>query len=270
MIAGRAEPGATVTILDNETDLGIVSSDSRGEWVYLPGTPLAPGSHELKLKSELKDGRIVNGSGAVVLVVPKPGEDIAGRETDGDIQQSPIVVLIPDSSKPGAEVLQKPRSSTSTAEPSGVQSADGTLSVETIDYDENGNISIAGRGPENSTVLAYLDNALIGSGRVTDEGKWRIDPSKEVAPGIYQMRLDAVRTNTVVARLEIPFSRAQPLTDLQGEDFIVVQPGNSLWRIARRTLGSGFNYTVIYDANIDQIGDPDLIYPGQVFEVPKQ
>ncbi|MEL7488070.1 MAG: LysM peptidoglycan-binding domain-containing protein, partial [Pseudomonadota bacterium] len=49
----------------------------------------------------------------------------------------------------------------------------------------------------------------------------------------------------------------------------IVQPGNSLWRIARRAYGSGFQYTVIYEANADQIRDPDLIYPGQIFEVPE-
>ncbi|MCK5276640.1 MAG: LysM peptidoglycan-binding domain-containing protein, partial [Alphaproteobacteria bacterium] len=50
---------------------------------------------------------------------------------------------------------------------------------------------------------------------------------------------------------------------------VVVQPGNSLWRLARRTLGEGTRYTVIYQANRDRIRDPDLIYPGQVFEVPR-
>ena len=48
-----------------------------------------------------------------------------------------------------------------------------------------------------------------------------------------------------------------------------MQPGNSLWRIARRVYGDGVQYTIIYRANQKQIGDPDLIYPGQVFQVPK-
>ncbi len=49
---------------------------------------------------------------------------------------------------------------------------------------------------------------------------------------------------------------------------VVVQPGNSLWRIARRSYGSGWDYTVIYEANREQIRNPDLIYPGQVFALP--
>lgn len=285
VIAGRAEPGSTVTILDGGADLGIVPSDGRGEWVYLPTEPLTPGPHELKLKSELADGTILHGTGTVVLVVPKPGQDIAGREAEEEEPQTPLVVLIPDET-PGAEVIQAPPtdkpddsttqaatadvpSTTATAEPDGVQSDDGALSVETIDYDPSGNISIAGKGPKSATVIAYLDNAPIGESAVDADGKWRINPNREVAPGVYTMRLDAVRDETVTARLEIPFSRAAPLTDLSGDAFIVVQPGNSLWRIARRTLGDGYSYTIIYEANSDQIRDPDLIYPGQVFEIPK-
>ena len=49
---------------------------------------------------------------------------------------------------------------------------------------------------------------------------------------------------------------------------MIVQPGNSLWRIARRVYGSGFQYTVIYAANAGQIRDPDLIFPGQIFVLP--
>ncbi|KAA2237463.1 LysM peptidoglycan-binding domain-containing protein [Salinarimonas soli] len=62
-----------------------------------------------------------------------------------------------------------------------------------------------------------------------------------------------------------------------GEPGLVVVPqistaavtrGDSLWRISRRIYGSGLRYTVIYDANLRQIRDPDRIYPGQVFVVP--
>jgi len=45
--------------------------------------------------------------------------------------------------------------------------------------------------------------------------------------------------------------------------------GDNLWNIARAHYGEGLRYTVIFDANKGQIRDPDLIYPGQVFSVPK-
>ena len=45
--------------------------------------------------------------------------------------------------------------------------------------------------------------------------------------------------------------------------------GDNLWRISQRTYGRGERYTVIYDANQQQIRNPDLIYPGQMFVLPK-
>ncbi len=49
---------------------------------------------------------------------------------------------------------------------------------------------------------------------------------------------------------------------------VTVQPGFTLWRIARENYGDGVLYVKVFEANRDQIGDPDLIYPGQIFTVP--
>lgn len=49
---------------------------------------------------------------------------------------------------------------------------------------------------------------------------------------------------------------------------VTVQPGFSLWKIATDAYGEGELYVRVYEANKDQIRDPDLIYPGQVFELP--
>ncbi|KKB82688.1 hypothetical protein VW29_15720 [Devosia limi DSM 17137] len=48
----------------------------------------------------------------------------------------------------------------------------------------------------------------------------------------------------------------------------IIRRGDNLWTIARRVYGAGIKYTAIYDANEDQIRDPDKIYPGQVFALP--
>jgi nucleoid-associated protein YgaU len=49
---------------------------------------------------------------------------------------------------------------------------------------------------------------------------------------------------------------------------VVIQPGNNLWKLSRQIYGRGILYTVIYEANKDQIRRPELIYPGQVFLTP--
>ena len=48
-----------------------------------------------------------------------------------------------------------------------------------------------------------------------------------------------------------------------------VQPGATLWAIAREQFGEGILYVAVYEANKEQIRDPNLIYPGQVFKIPE-
>ena len=50
---------------------------------------------------------------------------------------------------------------------------------------------------------------------------------------------------------------------------VIIRRSDTLWQIAQRVYGAGFRYTTIYRANSEQIQDPDLIFPGQVFDVPK-
>lgn len=51
----------------------------------------------------------------------------------------------------------------------------------------------------------------------------------------------------------------------------VVKKGECLWWIAeyKDVYNDPFQWPLIYDANKDKINDPDLIYPGQVFKIPR-
>lgn len=49
---------------------------------------------------------------------------------------------------------------------------------------------------------------------------------------------------------------------------VTVQPGFTLWGIAQDKFGDGVLYVQVFEANRDQIKDPDLIFPGQVFAIP--
>ncbi len=50
---------------------------------------------------------------------------------------------------------------------------------------------------------------------------------------------------------------------------VTVQPGFTLWGIASENYGDGMLFVRLYEANKDQIQDPDLIYPGQIFALPE-
>ena len=47
-----------------------------------------------------------------------------------------------------------------------------------------------------------------------------------------------------------------------------MKEGDCLWLIARQMYGNGSDYTKIFEANRDQISNPNLIYPGQVLTMP--
>lgn len=52
-----------------------------------------------------------------------------------------------------------------------------------------------------------------------------------------------------------------------GKSYTVVK-GDSLSKIAKRFYGDAQQWRKIYEANQDQIKNPDLIYPGQTFRIP--
>ena len=61
-----------------------------------------------------------------------------------------------------------------------------------------------------------------------------------------------------------------PLTQSEAAS-VIIRRGDTLWQISRRVYGGqGVRYTTIYLANQDQINNPDVIQPGQIFGVPKE
>lgn len=258
VIAGRAQPDAEVTVMQGDKVIGRVRADKRGEWVLIPQTPIAPGTHTLTIVSRRTDGSRVSSDQSVVVVVPDRGKDIAGKpiaEPGGS-----LALAVPKKEGAAPVVLQSP---------GGVGSA--TLSLDAIDYGQSGaNLGLSGRAPAGAEVRVYLDDKFIGRAIADEKGIWRLNPGIDIPAGLYRMRVDRVDgAGKVVARVELPFSRAEPVRNLAEGAVVFVQPGNSLWRLARRNYGQGLRYTEIYQANKDQIRNPDLIYPGQVFVLPK-
>jgi len=264
VIAGRAAPGAEVTVLDGEEVVGKVIADARGEWVLVPNKPLAPGSRRLSLSARLPNGSTVNSGADVVLVVPERGKDVAGgAATDG--ASGALAIRIPkavDGSEGAPTVLQRP---------SGKALASGELGIDVIDYDGDGRVQVSGGARPGANLRLYVDNKAVGDVTADGKGQWTFRLADPLAPGDYALRVDELGSGGRVARrIEVPFNRAPAMGALGERQIVVVRPGNSLWRIARRTYGSGMRYTLIFEANRRQIGDPNLIYPGQVFTLPRQ
>lgn len=241
VLAGRAVPKAEVVILDGTKEIGRTIADNRGEWVFVPNTPMPAGARQLRLRATNPDGTVVESGAPVVLVVPdRPSDQVLAFKA------------LPGG---GAKLLIGP--------PLG----QGGISIDIIDADDKGKLSIGGRGPTGGKVHAYIDNDFAGAATIDADGAWRVQ-AKAPAAAKATIRADLVDDKgKVLARVELPYANAGDLHATG--DAIVVTQGSSLWRIARKLYGSGEAYTVIYKANQEHIRNPDLIYPGQVFQIPK-
>src|SRR5262249_42103526 len=141
---------------------------------------------------------------------------------------------------------------------------------EAVDYDAAGKFSVSGKADAGSVVQLYLDNALVGKAAADDKGLWHLEPTARMTPGDHKLRADQLGPrNSVLSRVEMPFALDPAQANLAPGEVTIIK-GNSLWRIARRIYGEGVMYTLIYEANRDNIKNPDLIYPGQIFSVPKK
>lgn len=257
VMAGRAAPGSTVTILDGGDVVGEVKADENGEWVFVPEQALPPGERRLTLRIDDAAGKpVATSEDTVVLLVPEAGRDIAGQPAEAG-SQALALRLGPGGS---ATVLQGP---SAAAEPPPV-------SIQAVDYGQSGSATVSGRAAPGATVQLYLDNALAGRAQAGADGTWRVVIDTPADADKFTLRADEVtEQGEVTARVAVPFTRGESgMEPGPAATSIVVQRGTNLWRIARRTLGSGVAYTAIYEANKAQILNPDLIYPGQVFSVP--
>ena len=179
-------------------------------------------------------------------------------------------ILIAD--KEGVRVLQ----SSSDTSPEVM----ANLSLDTISYKPSGDVVLAGRATTDGFVRVYLNNRPVMEGAIDDSLDWNVILTG-INAGIYTLRVDQIGDDgTVVSRIETPFLREEIETvaatladDVEKDDFVIaqrtVEQGNTLWAIAREKYGEGVLYVHVYNANKDQIRDPDLIYPGQIFILPE-
>ncbi len=245
VLAGRAAPGAMITVKSGDLVLGQVISDKRGDWVMIPETSLKPGAQVLTLGAQLGEEGPVLSKDSAVISVP----DHSGGEVFVAVSRPGRPTRILDQALPG--------------------NAPAGVAVAGVDLAPGGAAMLSGRAEPGRLVRVYLDNQLAGEALADEKGDWELAYAGRIAAGEHKLRGDQLDAKgDVVLRAEVAFSKAGEGRLVLGAQQVVVLQGNALWEIARNIYGSGIAYSVIFTSNKQQIRNPDLIYPGQIFDIP--
>jgi nucleoid-associated protein YgaU len=287
----HATPATGVTVPSDEaveaSDLTVVPTEEATETVALQddarvAAPTAAasgadGAEDIQSSDTISD--VIGGESAAQREQTTPSEETApieevasDTEAPTESPQAPAVLLADDQ---GIRVLQ---SQGGTA-----PEVMATVALDSITYNAEGDVLLAGRGTGDGFVRIYLDNQPITTSRIQPNGTWSVT-LPQVDTGVYTLRVDQVdAAGEVTSRIESPFKReaTEVVAAVQAEEAVraearggnlvslrTVQPGATLWAIARESYGEGVLYVKVFEANKDRIRDPDLIYPGQVFVVP--
>ena len=269
VFSGRAFRNVRVWLkkLDGSV-VGETVSLEDGSFTILTNTPLPEGESVLALVAEEIPGGEIKVASERLVISRFPGGPaliVAQKDTADTVSR---ILQEPVTRKP-FDTAQKSEDNASVSKSNASkESAEGKLlKIKIIDYDEKGRLAISGKAKPGSKISIEVNGRTIGSTNTDDQGQWSLTTIEGMADGANKIVAKA-SLGDEYSTTSMPFAPDELVQKFPKGRLVVVQPGNSLWRIARRTYGSGFRYTVIFAANRDQVTNPDLIYPGQVLHTP--
>ncbi|SFS43701.1 Nucleoid-associated protein YgaU, contains BON and LysM domains [Sulfitobacter marinus] len=298
VIAGRAAPGSEVKVVSNGTEIAKTTADSAGKFATLAILPPDGKGQVLSLEAQVEDTETRSEDEVILApMTPKAPAAVAAKENSKDVseavEEKPKTEAIDSEvaqSEPAEPASQVPAQQEPTQQVALLKSTrDGvelltdddrdaaqSVALDTITYSEQGEVQLAGRAQsQGAAVQVYLDNDAVGKLPVDEEGRWSGD-IEGIDTGIYTLRVDELdQDGGVISRVETPFKResaetlARATANYDGPiKEVTVQEGATLWAIARERYGDPTLYLRVVEANRSAIRDPDLIYPGQVFDLP--
>jgi nucleoid-associated protein YgaU len=284
VIAGRAVPGATVELLLNGELHDRAVADQSGQFVMVPPR-LPSGTYNLSLRSKHPDGKqAMSKQSVAVALEPRPTDRPVVALMSPD---KPTVVLSqPAAPNPAAVVVE-----TVEIEPGGKLHVSGRarpgaavrlylndsfIAPVTADTDGRFGVTI-NKGVAPGGYRVRLDEVESNSGSVRARAEVPFNVPDTVVTGSVPTPATASKRPDIAATQQPQLAAAGATVLPDGSPSAMVVPkiatttvsrGDSLWRISHLTYGAGTRYAVIYKANREQIRNPNLIHPGQIFVLP--
>jgi nucleoid-associated protein YgaU len=283
------EPGEHTLVLRSTTDDGSATSLETA----IVSVPSSPDGEVVALVQQPGEP-----SRLITVPEPEPEQKIAETEEDDSGFLSWPPPLQEGEYRKGEPPA--PAASRQQAAPKVAERKSGAPHIAAVEIDGK-EIFVAGQAEPEKLVRIYANDVLLGQAEADRDGRFLIETERELAVGDYLIRADVLGADeqTVMARAAVPFVRepGDNVTSVAGENSgeasggwlagwtgsgdpemgaplqpdraVIIRKGDTLWHISRRIYGHGTRYTTIYQANKEQIRDPDMIWPGQTFVLPE-
>ena len=289
VIAGRAAPNEKVELRDAGKTVAEATADGSGQFVIIPPA-LAPGDHSLSLAANTDKGQPATSSPVAVSV---PAAEAKTAVAAGSPEAKPTVAAaLP--ANPTAP--PSPLGMRTLATPAAVSGA--RVSIQSVEADApdglvaKGSAEAQHHSPSLSQSGGYRrgqdavrrpmvfdDQERDQSGRLCHPGR-RDQSGRGDRRGERQHAIrvpGAGRRRAFVGHPHRGFRDcAEPSPAPSLADPVVasvqtkrVATGHTLWALSQSYYGDPTRYPAIVEANRAQIHNPNLIYPGEVFVVPK-
>jgi len=306
VFAGTAAPNTKIRIFEGDILLGETIANAVGEWVIVLEKSLAAGQHLISVAMERSDGttEMADRSLAVeiyqdtetkplVALLPETATEVpvliqspddvdkaklaataseatASEATASEATASEAIVV--DPAKADAAMPETAAAAPGKAQANSQIAASqiAALAPSAIVWRDASRILISGTSRGGVRVAVNDAKGQFGEALVLADGAWQVAGSLDMDIAVNQLRFALFDdANQIIARYDLPVKARDLAKGQDGSPLIVVNKGDMLWRIAYHQLGEGVKYVDIVRRNQQDITDPDLIYPKQIFAVPQ-
>ena len=290
VFAGTAAANAKIRIFEGDILLGETIANANGEWVIVLEKSLAAGQHLISVAMERSDGTTEMADRSLAVEIYQ------------DTETKPLVALLPETATEVPVLIQSPddvdaaksgrtaseaivadatgadaaaascQGDTTEAAPtkSQAKSQIAALAPSAIVWRDASRILISGTSRGGVRVTVNDAKGQFGEALVLADGAWQVAGSLDMDIAVNQLRFALFDdANQIIARYDLPVKARDLAKGQDGSPLVVVNKGDMLWRIAYHQLGEGVKYVDIVRRNQQDINDPDLIYPKQIFAVPQ-
>lgn len=279
VFSGTATAGKKIRLYVDNKFVGDTTSDENGKWIFSGRKDIRPGVHQLRADL-LSSGGGVARRAAVPFMRADPVKVAALLKTRVKIdvpdtvaaapakkapeKSQPVVTekTTPAAKTPETVALKKPVSKPAGKPTLKVSAAKPVTPPQPAAKKQSEKMAVA-KTPEPEAKKAALPTSVAGKAPEPEKPQQPVSKTVASAPALSPAPTPVIK----MARAPEPAGDTEAKKP-EKVSHVVIQPGNNLWNISRVIYGKGIAYTTIFQANKEQIKDPDRIYPGQIFDTP--